>query len=126
MYRSCRSFILGCTEVMAFMERLCLMERGIIPARTMTVKRMIAMPKLAKKAAYKSTRLLIMGRMITPFQISLRISMSASGPVGGNVTLTRRGRGRSCGGELPFDRLRANDLRPHGALLGSRIRGNDD
>ena len=79
LYRSWSSFILGCTAVMAFMDRLCLMERGIIPARMMTVNMMIATPKLEKKAAYNSTRLLIMGRMITLFQISPRISILALG-----------------------------------------------
>lgn len=74
---------MGWTEVMAFIERLCLRERGIMAARTMMVKRMIATPKLAKKAAYNSTRLLIMGRMITLFQTSPRISMVSSLPCGG-------------------------------------------
>ena len=59
------------------MERLCLTERGIIPARMITVKLMIASPKLETKTEYNSTRLLIMGRMITLFQISPRISISA-------------------------------------------------
>ena len=65
---------------MAFMERLCLMERGIMPARTITVNRIIATPKLEKKTAYNSTRLLIMGRIITPFQTSLSISMVSAQP----------------------------------------------
>ena len=45
----CRSFILGWTEVMAFIERLCLRERGIMAARTMMVKRMIATPEVGKE-----------------------------------------------------------------------------
>ena len=54
---------------MAFIWRLCLMVRGIIIARTTTVKMMMAMPKLLKKMLYNSTRLLIIGPMMAASQM---------------------------------------------------------
>ena len=52
------------------MDRLCFTESGNIAARTSTVNTMMARPKLEKNTQYSSTRLLIIGLMITPFHIS--------------------------------------------------------
>ena len=55
---------------MAFICRLCFTVRGTRAARTTTVKTMIARPKLLKNVPYNSTRLLIIGPMMTAFQMS--------------------------------------------------------
>ena len=52
------------------MDRLCFTESGNIAPRTSMVNTIIARPKLEKNTQYNSTRLLIIGLMITPFQIS--------------------------------------------------------
>ena len=59
---------------MAFICRLCFTVRGIIMARTITVKITILIPKLLKKMLYSSTRLFIMGPIMTRFQTSLTTS----------------------------------------------------
>ena len=64
------SFILGWRADMAFIWRLCFIVRGTIKARTITVKITMLSPKLLKKMEYNSTRLLIIGRMMTRFQMS--------------------------------------------------------
>ena len=55
---------------MAFNWRLCLTVKGIIIARTTTVKIMMLSPKLLKKMLYNSTRLLIMGPIMTAFHMA--------------------------------------------------------
>ena len=55
---------------MALSCRLCFNVIGIRIIRTIRVKIRMLMPKLLKKMLYNSTRLLIMGPMMTAFQIS--------------------------------------------------------
>ena len=55
---------------MALSWRLCLTVRGIIIARTITVKTRMLIPKLEKKMPYNSTRLLIIGWIMIRFQMS--------------------------------------------------------
>ena len=50
--------------------RLCFNVMGIRIIRTIRVKIRILRPKLLKKTLYNSTRLLIMGPMMTAFQMS--------------------------------------------------------
>lgn len=68
--RSWSSLSLGCKPDMAFIWRLCFTVRGTRAARTTIVKPMIAKPKLLKNMLYNSTRLLIIGPMMTALQTS--------------------------------------------------------
>ena len=70
LYLSWISFIFGCNADIIFMDRLCFTESGNIAPRTSTVNTMIARPKLEKNTEYNSTRLLIIGLIMSPFQSS--------------------------------------------------------
>ena len=64
------SFAFGASAPMAFVNRTCRMVSGTISARVTIVKTTMARPKLLKNTQYNSTRLLIIGLLITWFQIS--------------------------------------------------------
>ena len=62
---------------MARIWRNCLMVRGSVTRRTMTVNTMMAMPMLLKQMVYRTTNRFNMGRMIISRQ---RSPISSKGP----------------------------------------------
>ena len=62
---------------MARIWRNCLMVRGSVNSRTMTVNTMMAMPMLLKQMVYRTTNRFNMGRMIISRQ---RSPISSKGP----------------------------------------------
>ena len=54
--------------------RICFSVRGSVTTRMSTVNTRMLAPKLAKKRAYMSTRMLIMGPRISPFHTAAKIS----------------------------------------------------
>ena len=62
---------------MARIWRNCLMVRGRVSSRTMTVNTMMAMPMLLKQMVYRTTNRFNMGRMIISRQ---RSPISSKGP----------------------------------------------
>ena len=59
---------------MAFIWWICFRLRGRVTSRTRAVKAIIAKPIWLKQMTYNTTRVLIMGRMITSFQRSATVS----------------------------------------------------
>ena len=74
LYRSWIFLSSGCKLPILLIMRLCLTVRGNMIVRMITVKAMMLMPKSLNSTLYNSTRLLIMGRMITSPHISKKIS----------------------------------------------------
>ncbi len=74
LYLDCISLIRGCRAVIAFICLLCLTVKGIIRPRINIVKMIIATPKLLNDTLYNTIRVLIIGAIITEFQISMKSS----------------------------------------------------
>ena len=67
---------MGWMACIAFICLACLIVRGTRITRMATVNRMIATPKLENEMSYRTTRLLIIGRMITSFHMVKKKSNS--------------------------------------------------
>ena len=78
--RSWISFMRGWSWLIDLIWRLCLTVRGIMTNLTSSVNATIATPKSENNHEYSRTNPLIMGWMITRFQVSTRKLKSKLGP----------------------------------------------
>ena len=69
---------MGWSSVIFFIWRLWRTVSGISTARTSSVKAIMATPKFRKNTLYNSTRLFIIGWMMSRFQMSMNICICLS------------------------------------------------